>query len=296
VSLDDDILLRPPSEFPPSSATVEVEFAARSWQSTISAVKSEHYFVVRLSRTQELLLSSLPKESMAWRYGEHAYGMVVADGMGPQGEVASRLAVALLLRLGVRYGRWQLRVDEVVASEIVERLKDFYLHVDSALLATVPEDGTAPLQSTLTAVVSSGNDLFVAHVGHSRAYVLRQHELVQLTRDHSQRIRDPREMMNIVKLTDAAVDFQHVLTNALGTSAIEPHVDVERLTLVDGDTLLLATNGVTDVLRHDDIAAILLSRRTLDEQAEALIATAVERGTSDDATVVLGRYRVPEPR
>jgi protein phosphatase len=294
VALDDDIILRTPDTFPPASALVEVEFAARSWRSPLSAVNSDHYFVVRLGRTQELLLSSLPPESMVQKFAEHAYGMVVADGMGPHGELASRLAVAVLLRLAMKYGRWQLRIDDEVAKEIVERLFTFYRDVDGALLAMARDTVGEPLRSTLTAFVSSGRDVFVAHVGHSRAYLLRDGVLLQLTSDHSQRMANTAEAVKVLRMSDAAQDFQHVLSDALGVEAVEPHVDVERLTLESGDLVLLATNGVTDVLRDGDIALLLNSSRTIEQKAEALMAMAVERGTSDDATVVLGEYLIPE--
>jgi protein phosphatase len=293
VALDDDILLHTPEAFPPATALVEVEFAARSWRSPLSVVNSDHYFVVRLARTQELLLSSLPPESMVQRFAEYAYGIVVADGMGPQGELASRLAVAVLLRLAMKYGRWQLRIDDEVAKEIVERLFTYYRDVDGALLAMARDTVGEPLRSTLTAFVSSGRDVFVAHVGHSRAYLLRDGVLLQLTSDHSQRMANTSEAVKVLRMSDAAQDFQHVLSDALGVEAVEPHVDVERLTLENGDIVLLATNGITDVLRDGDIALLLASPRTIEQKAEALMAMAVERGTTDDATVVLGEYVIP---
>ena len=290
----DRVLLLGPDEFPPLSATVRAEFSAHSRRAPANAVNSDHYLVLRLERSQETLLTSLPDDALATRFDEQAYGMVVADGMGAVGELASRLSVAALLQLALRFGRWQVRVDQLVAPDIIERLVHFYRQIDSALVVVNRAGVGPPLHSTLTAVVSGGRDLFFAHVGHSRAYLFREKELIQLTRDHTRERQRRAAAPQLVDLTGAASDLHHILTDALGAGTVDPQIDIERLTLADGDLVLVATNGLTDAVGDGEIADILASARTLDEQTAALVDVAGRHEASDDATALLARYHVPD--
>ncbi|HJZ71207.1 MAG TPA: protein phosphatase 2C domain-containing protein [Vicinamibacterales bacterium] len=276
--------------FPPLSATTRAEFAARSHRSALHAVNQDHYLVTRLGRNQETLLTSLPASALAPRFDEYAYAMVVADGMGRSGEVASRVAVLALLELALRFGQWRVRVDEEIAQSIIERITMFYGHIDATLLQINRGGAGSPLQTTLTAVVTGGRDLFFAHVGHSRAYLLRDDALIALTRDHTR--RPDMAGPPLLDLENMASDLHHILTGALGAGAIDPAIDVERLTLSDGDLLLLCTNGLTDVVSDEDITRILVARPGVEDKCAALVARAVESGSDDDVTAVVARYHV----
>ncbi len=282
-----------PEAFPPLSALVQADIGASARRRGGESAGSDHYLVLKLGRNQETLLTSLPPEAIPKRFDESAYGMVVADGMGSLADVASGLSVAGLLQLALRFGRWNLRVDDQLAPDIVERITHFYRQIDSALVNVNRQGGGSPLYSTLTAVVSAGRDLFFAHVGHSRAYLFRAGALIRLTRDHTRAIRRDRAR-HLVDLSEAASDAHHILTDALGAGSEDPRIDVERLTLADGDLIMLCTNGLTDVLPDQKIAAVLGSNRPPQETSETLVSRALEAGAADDVTVVLARYRVPE--
>jgi PPM family protein phosphatase len=286
----EDILLLTPDPFPPLSALVRADFAAATRRGPARTKNTDHYLVIRLGRSQDTILTSLPSRSIGQRFDEQAYGMVVADGMAE--ETASRRAIAALLQLALRYGRWQLRVDDHVSPEIIERLTHFYRQIDSALISVNRESPTA-LQTTLTCLVSGGKDLFFAHVGHSRAYLYRDGDLIQLTRDHTHAAQRAEARWRLMDLTGAPTDLRHLLTDALGAGTVDPRIDIERIQLVDGDILLLCTNGLSDVVGDLAIAEILESGRPLDEKAAALVEAAGNRGASDDVTAVLGRYRIP---
>jgi PPM family protein phosphatase len=286
------VLLLGPDLFPPLSATVRADFGARSVRGAQQTQNTDHYLVVRLGRNQETLLTSLPDDVIASRFDEQAYGMAVADGMGAAGEMAARLAIASLLWLALRFGRWNVRVDDMIAPEIVERINHFYRQIDSAMV-TVNRTSAPKLHTTLTAVVTGGRDLFFAHVGHSRAYLLRGDELIQLTRDHTHEARrhDPRA--RLLDLTDVAADMRHLLTDALGAGTNDPQVDIERLQLDHGDVVVLCTNGLTDVMDDREMARILAANRAPADQCTALARRATELGAPDDATVVTARYHIP---
>jgi len=287
------VLLLSTDEFPPLSATVRAEFAAVSVPRPTPEPNTDHYLVVELGRSQKTLLTSLSKEEVGRGFHEQMYGVVLADGLGPAGEVASRVAVSALLNLTLRYARWNVRVDDRIAPEIVERIVHFYRQIDSALV-TVNRAAVLPLQTTLTAIASGGRDLFFAHTGHSRAYLFRAGELIQLTRDHTHMVRRSAVRPGLVDLTNVATDMHHILTDALGAGTADPQIDIERFTLADGDRLLLCTNGLTDVVGDQAIAEVLSSPRALQDQCDTLTVLAQEGGTVDDVTAVLARYRIPE--
>ena len=287
-------VLLAPDPFPPLSAHVRAEFAARSWKTAANETNADHYLVLRLHRGQETLLTSLPPTSIGKRFDEYAYGMVVADGMGPAGELASRLAVAALLQLALRFGRWQMRVDPLVAPDIIQRLDDFWRRIDSALVDVNRSRAFDPLHTTLTAVVTGGRDLFFAHVGHTRAYLFREGELIQLTSDHTHAIQRQDARARLIDLSGHASDLHHILTDAIGAGTVDPHIDIERLTLQHDDMVLLCTNGLTDAMADERIDEILGSPGALDERCDRLVARAVGAGAQDDVTAVLARYHVPE--
>jgi serine/threonine protein phosphatase PrpC len=287
------MLLLTPDLFPPLSASATVELAARSRAPAARHANEDHYIVLRLGRSQEILLTSLPA-NMTRRFDENAYGMVVADGMGADGELASRLAITALMELAMRYGQWRLRVDEAVAHEISALVHSFYRQIDSAMVYANRSRPDEPLQTTMTATVSAGRDLFLAHVGHSRAYLLRESDLMQLTRDHTRAILREKARQHLIDLTGTASDRHHILTDALGAGTSDPVIDVERLTLADGDLVMVCTNGLTDVIGDYEIAEVLSSKRTVDEQAETLVTRAINSGAHDDVTVLLTRYHLPE--
>src|SRR6478609_4234683 len=118
-------------EFPPLSTRVAVDFAARSMKGRLRPVNEDHYLVLRLERAQETLLTSLPPSHITPRFEEHAYAMIVADGIGGAGggEHASRVAVASLVQLALHFGKWQVRVDAGVAEDVMRRIEHFYRQV-----------------------------------------------------------------------------------------------------------------------------------------------------------------------
>ena len=288
------LLPRGADVFPPLSATIRAEFAARSVRAPQHLVNDDHFLIARLSRSEETLHTSLPADMIGKRFDEHAYAMVVADGMGEAGETASRLAIAALLELALRFGEWRLRVDEGVAPDIIRRIGEFYRQIDGALVNVNQAGAGVALHTTLTAAVSAGRDLFFAHVGHSRAYLRRDHQLIQLTRDHTKGPRGGTQRSHPMRLVGAASDMHHVLTDALGAGAVDPRVDIERVTLVDGDVVLLCSNGLTDVVPDSTIAEILESMPAVEDQAAALVAGAIESGAEDDTTVLVACYHAAE--
>jgi len=298
-SLGDDRVLQLSSDlryepFEPLSASVRVDIGARSHRGARTS-NEDHYLVVRLGRHQETLATSLPEGQVPARFDEAAYGMVLADGMGltGSGEVASRLAIATLAHLVLHFGKWNVRIDQATADEVLQRARRFYEHVDLRVAdAATAHPTLTGMGTTLTAAYSAGDMLFVAHVGHSRAYLLRDGLLTQLTRDQTlaQQLNDTGS--GLMEL--AAHDLGHILSDAIGGYAGGPHVQIRQWRLVHGDSLLLCTNGLTDVVPDEVCTGLLARADTPDAACAALIDEAMVRGATDNVSVIVGRYSMAD--
>jgi protein phosphatase len=281
-------------EFRPLSASVEVELAARS-DPGVRPVNEDHYLVLRVGRDQQTLATSLPAGEVPARFEEAGYVMVVADGMGATGagETASRLAVVTLAHLLLHFGRWNVRVDPLTAEDIMKRAERFYRRVDEAVTEVGCERlGMGGMGTTLTGAASAGDDLFIAHVGHSRAYLFREGRLTQLTKDQTlaQRLT---ETGRPAPLELAAHDLRHILTDAMGGLAGYARIQIDHFRLKHGDRVLLCTNGLTDVVNDQKITTAVQASSSVDEQCQSLVDLAVASGGTDNITVVMAKYTVP---
>ena len=287
------------TEFPPPSTTVQVEFGAHSRPGRLRTVNEDHYLVLRLGRHQETLKTSLPDDVISTRFDEYGYALIVADGLGvsPSAGGASHLAIATLVYLVRCFGKWNLRVDDRVALEIMKRAERFYRHVDSTIVHARRTGSKAVAQTTLTATFGAGRDLFFAHVGHSRAYLLRDGHLMRLTRDHTIGRSGASSVATapLVDVSAMARDLKHILSNTIGMAgSTGPVIDLERFQLVDDDRVLICTNGLTDAIHEAVIAEVLATNQSADAQCQSLVDLAIEAGTDDDVTAVAARYRIPQ--
>jgi len=285
-------LLPGPLDSPPPAVNVEVEFGARSRRAPQRFANDDHYLVMRLGRYQDTLLTSLPSHVIPQRFDEFGYGMLVANGMGVNGEAASRIAVTTLVHLVVYFGKWHLRIEEPIAWEVMDRGERFYRAIDSALLQAGRHGGLA-LESTLTAVFTVGNDLFFAHVGDSRAYLFRDDKLMRLTHDHTFTREHLGGAPNIT-LAAGPEDLRGVTESVEAPAGLHgPRIDVERLGLLDGDTVFMCTNGLTDMIDEERIADVLRLPTSPDTQCQTLVDLAMDAGGREDATALVARYRIP---
>lgn len=285
-------------DFPPLSSTVRAEFGAQTRRGLFHSVNEDHYLIVELGRHEKTLLTSLPESVVPRRYDEFGYAMIVADGFGGTGtgESASRLALATLMHLVLHFGKWNLRIDDQIAQEVMERAERFYRHIDSAVVHERLKGQAPGLQTTLTAVFGAGRTLFFAHVGHSRAYLFRQGALLRLTHDHTigRRHTTNAPVAPLVDVNAAARDLKHIILETMGMSGgTGPAIDLERFEIDDNDRVLVCTNGLTDMVEEAAIATVLAMNESPDEQCRRMVDLAVAAGGEDDVTVLIGHYRVP---
>ena len=257
-------------DFEPPSVIVTPEFGAASRPGPHRPANEDHFLIVRMGRTHEVLQSSLQAGDLPGRFEEYGYAMAVADGSGSfgGGALASRVALSTLAHLAIRFGKWNVRLDDEAIASVVRQSNFFHRRTAQAIENFRTSAAfLASMSSTLTAVFSAGDTLFFTHVGDSRAYLLRQGELVRLTRDH---------------LRPETVE---------GDLAF----DIERIRLSDNDLVLLCTSGLTRVLDDETLADLLSHPRGLEDQCRQLIDLAASRGSEDDVTAVAARYHIPAP-
>jgi protein phosphatase len=212
--------------------------------------------------------------------------LVVADGMGGArgGEVASRLAVEALLR-AYREGK-----GGSVLPVLAEALQTANREVHRENLK---DPNLAGMGTTCTAAVVCGSELFVAHVGDSRAYLVRKGSIRQLTRDHSL----VAYLVEEKSLTpeEARVDpRRNLVTRSLGLSAdVEVDAFAVESGIGPGDTLLLCSDGLHGSVDDHELARAA-SGRDLAQVCQELIALANGAGGTDNITVVLARLETED--
>jgi protein phosphatase len=208
---------------------------------------------------------------------------VVADGMGGHaaGEVASQIAVSTVEDLMGRPEDAEDGADEV--------LLDAAQGANARVYASQNDNPElAGMGSTLTALTFRDGQYFIAHVGDSRAYRLRDGALEQLTRDHSL----------VWQLYESGVlrkeDLSSHPQKNLITRSVGPHprieIDLERGDVREGDIFLLCSDGLTDVVSDLRLHAVLTDpNRTPQQMCDTLVQLANDAGGPDNITAVIVR-------
>lgn len=216
--------------------------------------------------------------------------IVVADGVSGSegGETASRMAVESTLRSFTEQGE-----GIAAAKRLARAVQTANIEVYELAL-TVPE--LSGMATTLTAVTLDRGALSVVHVGDSRLYLLREGTLTQLTKDHTV----AAEQVRLGVLSEARArkhPGRSVLTRSLGRELI---VSLDRISLSarQGDSLLLCSDGLYNVLGDEEIASLLRLPVSARDACRALIDAANARGTFDNVTAAVARVRgdLPAPR
>jgi len=185
-----------------------------------------------------------------------------------------------------------MRLDGDGAEEVARRATRYYAKVNEELARRAREEPQLRgMGTTMTLAYSIGTGLFIAHVGDSRAYLLRDGRIQQVTRDHTH-AQALLESGVISSEQVATHRLRHVLTNALGVSDRPVDVEVHRLDLHDGDRLLLCTDGLTEMVDDETISEALAENDLPAETCASLIELALEAGGRDNVTVITAHYSV----
>ena len=220
----------------------------------------------------------------AGRVGPLSNLFLVADGMGGHkaGDFASRFVVETMVR----------SVEELKGTSPVVILRKAIAQTNAMLYE---EARTNPdregMGSTLVAATVDKNTMYVANVGDSRLYLLREN-LYQITRDHSL----VEEMVSLGKSERNSESYnsrKNIITRAVGIGwSVE--ADFFEVALEEGDCILMCSDGLTNMVEDEGISRILKTTDTLEEKTGNLIAKANENGGRDNIAVILVEPQISE--
>ena len=218
---------------------------------------------------------------------------VVADGMGGHaaGEVASQMAVESVHEIlcgsqDPDETRLVRDVDPQDASDVMRERLRYAMNQASVQIRRKSEESpeTRGMGTTVVTLVLDGDRAHLAHVGDSRAYLLRDGTLTRLTRDHTvvqQEIDAGRLTPELARL----LPHRNILTQSVGFHGpVEP--DTSTRIVKQGDIFVLCSDGLTDVLDDKALQQVMVGRAP-DELADHLVETALDAGTEDNVTVVV---------
>lgn len=216
----------------------------------------------------------------------YAQVAVLADGMGgyAAGEVASGMATS---QICARVARIKADYPKVSALDLSTELRRAIRHVNMDILRAARGNAQfGGMGATLVAVAFTGSVAVVAHAGDSRAYLLRQGRLSQLTHDHSA-LQEQIDLGLILPEEAHTVGGKNLVTRALGVDAdLEP--DIGMHPVMAGDMMLLCSDGLTDMISDARIAEVLQQyRQHPDAAVRQLIDDANAAGGRDNISVAL---------
>jgi protein phosphatase len=225
---------------------------------------------------------------------------MVADGMGGHvaGEVASRIAVETVQTFisetagADRHRTWPFPYETALSAEGNRLKAAFRLANRQIANAMADSSDLRGMATTASAVLASDRNACVAHVGDSRVYVLRDHDLVQLTNDHSW----VEEQVRAGTMTPTAArqhPWRNVVTRALA-GGDDPEIDVTDISPANGERFLLCSDGLFGVVTNEQILGIL-GDRSADLQAicNRLVAAANDGGGPDNITTLVIQVDAP---
>jgi PPM family protein phosphatase len=205
--------------------------------------------------------------------------LMVADGMGGHaaGEVASKMATEIISKEYFKNGNGSIEKNLA---------KVFTLANKNILEAANADSSKKGMGTTCTALIVANKQVYYAHVGDSRAYVIKNNNIARITTDHTY----VQELIKAGTITAAEAEKhpqRNILTNAMGT---KPQIRIDtgkcEFSFEENDRLMLCSDGLYDYLDDAEIAAIV-NNKPVSEAAQQLIDEAKKRGGHDNITVVL---------
>src|SRR5436305_6505090 len=217
---------------------------------------------------------------------------LVADGMGGHaaGEIASRIAVDSINEFIVHTkeddGTWPHAYDEHYTRTTNRLMAALRMANTRVLEAMRKHAKLRGMGTTVVAAMAEDGKFSVAHVGDSRAYMIRNGKISRITNDHSWVF----EQVQAGMLTEAEAEkhpLRNVITRALG-GALQVSPDASEIEVKEGDVFLLCSDGLTGMVPEDEILKVVTqSNGDLEKACQKLIEEANERGGLDNVTAIL---------
>jgi protein phosphatase len=265
-------------------ADIRIRLFGRTDVGQIREHNEDNFLIADLTRRSRTLLENDREQGV----GEWGSVMGVCDGMGgaAAGEIASQLAVDIIFERLIQ-GEPPPAHDDL-ARRLVHAVEDAGIRIFNEARADRTRRGMGTT-ATIAALVDSR--LFVAQVGDSRAYVLRGDRLVQVSRDQSL----VNQLIEAGQLTEEEAEtFEHnnIILQALGT-AETVQVDLTYVDLRRGDRLLLCSDGLSGMVRTDELRDVLATQKDPLDACKELTDRANRAGGHDNITVIVADFDGP---
>ena len=270
----------------------EIDLFGITHQGLVRSENQDQFLIATIHQEVVVHGSSLPATvQLPLRGSRLATVMLVADGVG--GGVGGREASQLAVETVTRYISSTLNSFHAAGSskevELLDELRAAALQAHTAVKAEREvRKETKAMATTLTLGIAVWPWAYVVQVGDSRAYFFQQGKLDMLTRD--QTIAQALVDKGVLPADRAARSpLSHVLASAIGADEALP--EVTRVSITDRSVLLLCTDGLTKHVTDAEIAESIKTNSTSEEISRALLALALERGGTDNVTVIVGQAR-----
>jgi serine/threonine protein phosphatase PrpC len=256
----------------------------------------DQFLSAELTKAMRIWQTSLPEPKAQFGM-ERAHLFLVADGMGGHqaGEQASALAVVAIEQFTLNTFQWFFDANGPEAKRVLTQFQAALRQANARILeesAEHPELGG--MGTTVTLAYQLDSQLCIVHVGDTRAYLYAHDELYQVTHDHTL----TAEMVRRGEMQPeqaARHRLRHVITNVVGGTEAGVDVEAHALNVYAGDRLLLCSDGLTEMMTDDAIAAILRAEANPEAACKALVAQANEAGGLDNITVLIARFDTADP-
>lgn len=285
--------LQPPPDRPRRQ---QIDVFGLSHQGRVRTENQDHFLIASIHKAMSVLYSSLPERSLGeLRSPSRGYVFMVADGVGgvPGGQEASRTAldaiVDYVLRTMDLYVQMDPDLEPDFLADLVRSVERSHAAVQAAGEA---DEERAGMATTLTMVCIRWPRGYLVHLGDSRCYRLREGRLELLTRDQTM----AQAMVDAGALSEDQArrsSLKHVLYSAVGATRAEPYTLSTDVRL--DDVMVLCTDGVTKHVTDDELREALLGMESADTTVRQLLDLVLERGGSDNATLIIGRLRPLDP-
>lgn len=205
---------------------------------------------------------------------------IVADGMGGHkaGDYASEHTVKKVVEVIATYKEESTLEIEKILQRAIDEANGYIYECSSK------DEALNGMGTTLVVATCSGNKLIVANVGDSRLYLVNQ-KITQITRDHSL----VQEMVSLGGIDSEAAKVhpdKNIITRAIGVSALVK-ADFYEVQLMQGDKILLCTDGLTNMLSDEEIHSMISEYTDIEQAGKMLVSEANEKGGRDNIGVVL---------
>lgn len=251
---------------------------------------ADHFLIASLHKLTRVEQTSLPSGYLDELASDaRGYLFLVADGVGgasrggKAGEMALHAIVQYVTQTMSLYTRLEPELEPKLIAQLRRSVERSHKVVRAEAAADFDRQG---MSTTLTMVTVVWPFAFLVHVGDSRCYRLRGGKLQLMTKDQTM----AQALFDAGAMSQADAErshLRHVLTSAIG------HTDAELVTLTTDceleDVMLLCTDGLNKHVTDDEIGQRLRAPRSAEEMCRGLVSLALERGGSDNITVVVGR-------